>query len=137
MRLFNSATRAIERFRPRPGAPVSLYVCGITPYDTTHLGQAFTYVMFDVLQRHMSVVHRWPVRYVQNLTDIDDDAARPPRPARTGASSACAGRIVSRPDLSRLAAAAGRLRRRPPARCRGSSRTSSARCRSDAPTSAA
>lgn len=73
MQLFNSASRAVERFRPRSGEAVTLYVCGITPYDTTHLGHAFTYVVFDTLVRHMRVVHGWPVRYVQNLTDIDDD----------------------------------------------------------------
>ncbi len=73
MRLFNSATQEVEQFRPRTGQPVTVYVCGITPYDTTHLGHAFTYVMFDVLIRHMRTVHGWSVRYVQNVTDIDDD----------------------------------------------------------------
>ncbi len=76
MRLFNSFTQQLERFRPRPGTPVSLYVCGITPYDTTHLGHAFTYIVFDVLGRHLAQVHGWPVRYVQNVTDIDDDILR-------------------------------------------------------------
>lgn len=76
MRLYDSARGAVARFRPRPGQPVTVYVCGITPYDTTHLGHAFTYVVFDVLIRHMEVTHRWPVRYVQNLTDIDDDILR-------------------------------------------------------------
>jgi L-cysteine:1D-myo-inositol 2-amino-2-deoxy-alpha-D-glucopyranoside ligase len=82
MRLYNTSTEAIERFRPRPGQPITLYVCGITPYDTTHLGHAFTYVTFDVLVRHLETVHRWPVRYVQNLTDIDDDVLK--RAASTG-----------------------------------------------------
>ncbi|MGL5406206.1 MAG: cysteine--1-D-myo-inosityl 2-amino-2-deoxy-alpha-D-glucopyranoside ligase [Propionibacteriaceae bacterium] len=48
-----------------------LYVCGITPYDATHMGHAFTYVTFDLLQR----VWRdcgLAVRYVQNVTDVDD-----------------------------------------------------------------
>jgi L-cysteine:1D-myo-inositol 2-amino-2-deoxy-alpha-D-glucopyranoside ligase len=82
MRLHNSLTGEIERFRPRSGKPVSVYVCGITPYDTTHLGHAFTYVTFDLLIRHFEAVHAWPVRYVQNLTDVDDDVLR--RAAETG-----------------------------------------------------
>jgi L-cysteine:1D-myo-inositol 2-amino-2-deoxy-alpha-D-glucopyranoside ligase len=54
-----------------PGGTAGLYVCGITPYDATHLGHAATYVAFDVLQR----VWRdggHAIRYVQNVTDVDD-----------------------------------------------------------------
>lgn len=76
LRLYDSARQRLEPFRPRAGAAVGLYVCGITPYDTTHLGHAFTYHTFDVLRRHCEVVHGWRVRYVQNLTDIDDDVLR-------------------------------------------------------------
>jgi L-cysteine:1D-myo-inositol 2-amino-2-deoxy-alpha-D-glucopyranoside ligase len=76
MRLYDSLTEEVQRFRPRPGQAVSIYACGITPYDTTHLGHAFTYVVFDVLVRHLETVHRRTVRYVQNLTDIDDDVLR-------------------------------------------------------------
>ena len=59
-----------------------MYVCGITPYDTTHLGHAFTYAVFDVLARHLENVHGWPVRSVQNVTDIDDDVLK--KAAETG-----------------------------------------------------
>ncbi|WP_129662535.1 cysteine--1-D-myo-inosityl 2-amino-2-deoxy-alpha-D-glucopyranoside ligase [Phytoactinopolyspora endophytica] len=53
------------------GPTASLYVCGITPYDATHLGHAATYVAFDVLNRTWrDSGHQ--VRYVQNVTDIDD-----------------------------------------------------------------
>ncbi|HEY8290851.1 MAG TPA: cysteine--tRNA ligase [Thermomicrobiales bacterium] len=71
LRLYNTASRQIESFTPR-GDTVGLYVCGVTPYDTTHMGHAFTYVVFDTLAR---VLRRagWPVTYVQNVTDIDDD----------------------------------------------------------------
>ena len=48
MNLYNTLSRAIEPLPSRGGA-ISLYVCGITPYDTTHLGHAFTYVAADVL----------------------------------------------------------------------------------------
>jgi L-cysteine:1D-myo-inositol 2-amino-2-deoxy-alpha-D-glucopyranoside ligase len=74
MRLFNTQTGQIERFAPRDGR-VGLYVCGITPYDTTHIGHAFTFLTFDILVRFMR--HKgWNVTYVQNVTDIDDDILR-------------------------------------------------------------
>jgi len=54
-----------------PDDPARLYVCGITPYDATHMGHAATYVAFDLLNRAWrSAGHR--VRYVQNVTDVDD-----------------------------------------------------------------
>jgi L-cysteine:1D-myo-inositol 2-amino-2-deoxy-alpha-D-glucopyranoside ligase len=56
-------------------SPIKIYVCGITPYDTTHLGHAFTYVMADVLIRYLEF-RGHVVSYVQNVTDIDDDILR-------------------------------------------------------------
>ena len=54
-----------------PDGPARMYVCGITPYDATHLGHAATYVAFDLLGRAWrSAGHE--VRYVQNVTDVDD-----------------------------------------------------------------
>ncbi len=57
---------------------VSMYVCGITPYDATHLGHAATYIAYDVLQRRLRDLGH-EVRYVRNITDVDDsilEAAR-------------------------------------------------------------
>ncbi|ALO66986.1 cysteine--1-D-myo-inosityl 2-amino-2-deoxy-alpha-D-glucopyranoside ligase [Arthrobacter alpinus] len=51
--------------------PASMYVCGITPYDATHMGHAATYVAFDLLNRAWRDADR-TVSYVQNVTDIDD-----------------------------------------------------------------
>jgi L-cysteine:1D-myo-inositol 2-amino-2-deoxy-alpha-D-glucopyranoside ligase len=82
VRLYNTLSEQIERFRPRPGQPTTVYVCGITPYDTTHLGHAFTYLVFDVLIRHLEATHGQTVRYVQNVTDIDDDILK--RAAKVG-----------------------------------------------------
>jgi L-cysteine:1D-myo-inositol 2-amino-2-deoxy-alpha-D-glucopyranoside ligase len=77
LQLYNSLTDKIEPFEPS-GQAVSVYVCGITPYDTTHLGHAFTYAVFDVLIRYLE--HQGhPVRYAQNVTDIDDDILRKAR----------------------------------------------------------
>ncbi len=65
-------------FTPTGPRPVGLYVCGVTPYDTGHLGHAFTYVSFDVLHRYLEYLGH-PVTYVQNLTDVDDDLLRKAR----------------------------------------------------------
>lgn len=74
LRLYSTLTRTIEPFRPL-GDEVKMYVCGVTPYDTTHLGHAFCYVVFDVLGRYLRYLgHR--VRYLQNITDIDNDILR-------------------------------------------------------------
>src|SRR5699024_3718609 len=53
------------------GDPATMYVCGITPYDATHLGHAATYVAFDIVNRVWRDAGR-EVHYVQNVTDIDD-----------------------------------------------------------------
>ena len=56
---------------PRPRKPLMLYVCGVTPYDSGHMGHAFTFLMFDVLVRFLES-NGVRVKYVQNVTDIDD-----------------------------------------------------------------
>lgn len=77
LRLYNEQTRQLEPFQPQ-GDVATIYVCGITPYDTTHLGHAFTYLSFDVLIRYWEHLG-YAVRYVQNVTDIDDDVLRKSR----------------------------------------------------------
>ncbi len=72
LKLYNSLSRKKEIFVPLKGKEVTMYVCGITPYDTTHLGHAFTYVWFDVLVRYLTF-KGYRVKYLQNVTDIDDD----------------------------------------------------------------
>jgi L-cysteine:1D-myo-inositol 2-amino-2-deoxy-alpha-D-glucopyranoside ligase len=72
--LFLSDTLSAKR-KPVPEGPITLYVCGVTPYDTTHLGHAFTFVQFDTLVRALRWLSPYPGRevvYVQNVTDIDD-----------------------------------------------------------------
>ena len=72
LHLYSSLGRAKREFVPLVPGEARIYVCGVTPYDVTHLGHAFSYVNFDVLRRYLT----WKglnVRYVQNVTDIDDD----------------------------------------------------------------
>jgi L-cysteine:1D-myo-inositol 2-amino-2-deoxy-alpha-D-glucopyranoside ligase len=67
--LFDTASQSIRPTTPEQVA--RLYVCGITPYDATHLGHAATYVAFDLVQR-MWLDAGHEVHYVQNVTDVDD-----------------------------------------------------------------
>ena len=70
VRIFDSSVNGLRDVTPVEG-PARLYVCGITPYDATHMGHAATYVAFDLLNRAWrSGGHE--VRYVQNVTDVDD-----------------------------------------------------------------
>ncbi|WP_181311035.1 cysteine--1-D-myo-inosityl 2-amino-2-deoxy-alpha-D-glucopyranoside ligase [Nocardioides campestrisoli] len=69
VRVHDSATGSLVSSVPEGAA--RLYVCGITPYDATHLGHAATYVGFDLLNRAWRAAGH-PVSYVQNVTDVDD-----------------------------------------------------------------
>lgn len=71
LKLFNTETGTKKVFSPINNK-VGIYVCGITPYDVTHLGHAFLYTSFDVLVRYLRYLGH-EVTYVQNITDIDDD----------------------------------------------------------------
>lgn len=69
MKLFDTAKQEIVEFAPNP--TVLMYTCGITPYDATHLGHAFTFISYDVLQRRLiDMGHQ--VKCVRNVTDVDD-----------------------------------------------------------------
>ena len=67
--LFNTASASIEEVEEKE--LYRLYVCGITPYDATHLGHASTYVAFDLINRYLRFTGA-RVRFVENITDIDD-----------------------------------------------------------------
>jgi len=73
MRIFDTARRAVVPFEPGP--VVTMYTCGITPYDATHLGHAATYLTYDVLQRRLRD-RGHETRCVRNVTDVDDDILR-------------------------------------------------------------
>lgn len=75
MKIYNPLSQKVETFTSREKDKVTIYVCGITPYDTTHLGHAFVYVFFDTLIRYLRA-NKYSVDYVQNVTDIDDDVLR-------------------------------------------------------------
>ena len=59
MKLFNTLTGEEELFEPYDGKTVKMYVCGVTPYSSTHVGHALSYVVFDTLRRYLelSLIH--------------------------------------------------------------------------------
>jgi L-cysteine:1D-myo-inositol 2-amino-2-deoxy-alpha-D-glucopyranoside ligase len=76
MRLFCTSRGDVVPFTPGP--VVTMYTCGITPYDATHLGHAATYLTYDVLQRRLRD-RGHETRCVRNITDVDDDILRKAR----------------------------------------------------------
>jgi cysteinyl-tRNA synthetase len=75
LKIYNTLTRAVVEFVPlRPGE-VRMYVCGMTVYDYCHLGHARVLVVFDMVRRWLRA-SGYRVRYVRNITDIDDKIIR-------------------------------------------------------------
>ena len=70
MQLYNTLTRVKSEFQPQ-NDPITMYVCGVTPYDDAHLGHAMSIVIFDVLRRFLEWSGK-SVRFVYNFTDVDD-----------------------------------------------------------------
>ena len=71
MKLYNTLTHDVQDFAPADGKTVKMYVCGVTPYSSTHVGHALSYVAFDTLRRYLEYLG-FEVRHVQNFTDVDD-----------------------------------------------------------------
>lgn len=71
IKVYNTLTNKKEEFIPIKENFVSMYVCGITPYDEVHLGHARAYVVFDIIKRHL-LQRGYDIKHVQNFTDIDD-----------------------------------------------------------------
>ena len=76
VKLQNTLTGALEELVPVTPGKIGIYVCGVTPYDSAHVGHAMSLLVYDVLVRYL----RWPgnpyggleVTYVSNYTDVDD-----------------------------------------------------------------
>ena len=71
MKIYNSLSRKKEEFIPLEPGKVKMYVCGPTVYNYFHIGNARTFVFFDVVRRYFEF-KGYEVIYVQNITDIDD-----------------------------------------------------------------
>ena len=70
MKLYDSLTGEKRDFAPQ-GDEVKMYVCGVTPYSSAHVGHAMSYVYFDTLRRYLEFLG-YQIKHVQNFTDIDD-----------------------------------------------------------------
>ena len=75
MRIFNTLTRKKEEFVPLRGGEVRMYVCGVTPYDYSHIGHARSAMVFDVIRRFLAY-RGFRVTTVRNYTDVDDKIIR-------------------------------------------------------------
>jgi cysteinyl-tRNA synthetase len=71
IRVHNTMTRTKEEFVPREPGKVAMYVCGPTVYNHIHIGNARTFLTFDVIRRYL-VWRGFDVTFVQNITDVDD-----------------------------------------------------------------
>jgi L-cysteine:1D-myo-inositol 2-amino-2-deoxy-alpha-D-glucopyranoside ligase len=76
MQLYDTARKEVVAFEPGP--LVTMYSCGITPYDSAHLGHAAVYLYFDMLQRRLRDLGH-ETKCVRNVTDVDDDILRKSR----------------------------------------------------------
>ncbi len=70
MKVYNTLSGQKEEFLPG-GDEVKMYVCGVTPYSDCHIGHGMSYIIFDVIRRYLQF-RGYKVKYVQNITDIDD-----------------------------------------------------------------
>jgi len=75
LKIYNTLIKEKEEFQSKEPGKVSLYVCGVTPYDYCHLGHARVYLTWDVIRRYFEYIG-YQVYYVQNFTDIDDKIIR-------------------------------------------------------------
>ena len=75
LRIYNTLTRKKEIFQPIEPGRVGLYVCGVTVYDSCHVGHARSMVVFDVIVKYLRSIG-YSVRYVRNFTDVDDKIIR-------------------------------------------------------------
>lgn len=75
LKVYNSMTKTKEEFKPVVPGQVSIYVCGITPYNDPHIGNARPFVTWDVIKRFLRQ-QGYKVKHVQNFTDVDDKIIR-------------------------------------------------------------
>jgi cysteinyl-tRNA synthetase len=72
MKIYNSLSAKKEDFDKSPGDEVTMYVCGINPYDDAHIGHAMSYIIFDVVRRYLEY-RGYKVKHVENVTDVEDN----------------------------------------------------------------
>jgi cysteinyl-tRNA synthetase len=71
MKIYNTIKQSLDELKLDKTNEVKMYVCGITPYDETHLGHGRCYVVFDIIRRYLEY-KGYNIKFVQNFTDVDD-----------------------------------------------------------------
>ena len=71
LRIFNTLSGDKEEFVPLTAGEVRMYVCGVTVYDSSHVGHARSFITFDVIHRYLKF-SGYRVEFVRNFTDVDD-----------------------------------------------------------------
>jgi len=101
LRLFDTKSKKINPIG-QADKKIQIYVCGITPYDSAHLGHAFTYLTFDLVIRTLDFIGR-KTNYVQNITDIDDPLFERARKTKTEWQTIVDAQLdIYRKDMSAL-----------------------------------
>ncbi len=96
MKLYNTLTRSLEAFTPLTPPDVTMYVCGPTVYDDPHIGHARSAYIFDVLRRYLTY-KKYVVKFVRNVTDVDDKIIeRARKDAGTGDLAAACRQVAER-----------------------------------------
>ncbi|WP_371802734.1 cysteine--tRNA ligase [Candidatus Lokiarchaeum ossiferum] len=75
IKIFNDLHNEVEEFKPLNKNKVGMYVCGVTVYDSPHLGHAYSAISFDIIRRYLEY-RGYEVKYVMNYTDVDDKMIR-------------------------------------------------------------
>ena len=75
LKVYNTLTKQKEEFKPLKDGQVSIYVCGVTPYNDPHIGNARPFITWDVIRRYFKHLG-YSVKYIQNFTDVDDKIIR-------------------------------------------------------------
>ena len=75
LRVYNTLTKRKEEFVPQVAGEASIYVCGVTPYNHPHIGNARPFVTWDVIKRYLRK-SGYKVKHIQNFTDVDDKIIR-------------------------------------------------------------
>lgn len=75
LKVYNTLTKQKEEFKPLKEGHVSIYVCGVTPYNHPHIGNARPFVTWDVIKRYFTHLG-YKVKHIQNFTDVDDKIIR-------------------------------------------------------------
>lgn len=75
LKVYNTLTKQKEEFKPQTPGKVGMYVCGVTPYNHPHIGNARPFITWDVIKRYLTKCG-YAVKHVQNFTDVDDKIIR-------------------------------------------------------------